>query len=171
MAINCKKTQKLLDSYHDRQLHGRMFDEVSEHLRQCENCSGELEKLECISRALKEHYGGVLGGEDLSPVWANVDEAIAASDAQGGESLLDRLIRILWIPKPAWATVAAVAVAIVLVLAYLPGKQAPTLAANDCIIDSVDAEDCSVMVYEAGDSKMKIIWVVERQPLQAGEIS
>lgn len=171
MAINCKKTQKLLDSYHDRQLHGKMFDEVSEHLRQCENCSGELEKLECIGRMLKEHYSGVLGGEDLSPVWARVDEAMAASDGQGGESLLDRLIRILWIPKPAWATVVAVAVAIVLVLAYLPGKQAPTLAANDCIIDSVDAEDCSVMVYEAGDSKMKIIWVVERQPLQAGEIS
>lgn len=169
MAINCEKIRRLLDSYHDRQLRGRKFDEVSEHLRECENCSSELEKLQCVSRALKEHYAGAVGAEDLAGVWARVDEAVRASDEYPPESLLDRLIRILWIPKPAWVAVGAVAVAIVLALAYLPDKQAPTLAANDCIIDSVDSEDCSVMVYEVGDSKLKVIWVMEQRPLQAGE--
>jgi hypothetical protein len=170
MAIDCGKTRALLDGYHDRQLRGRKFDEVSEHLRQCENCSGELEKLQCISRVLKEHYDGAVAREDLSQVWTRVDAAVGASDVYGSESLLERLVRILWIPRPAWAAVGAVAIAIVLALAYLPGdKQAPVLAANECIIDSVDAEDCSVMVYEIGDSKMMVIWVMEQQPLQTGE--
>ena len=169
MGIDCKKTSRLLDSYHDRQLRGRKFDEVSEHLRQCENCSSELEKLQCISSVLKEHYESAIGSEDFSQVWAQVDAAVGTSDGHRPESLLDRLIRVLWIPKPAWAVVGVAALAIVLVMAYLPDKQPDTLAANDCIIDSVEANDCSVMVYEVGESNMTVIWVMEQQALPMEE--
>lgn len=118
---------------------------------------------------LKEHYKGVAGAEDLSAVWARVDAATEAPVDQP-EPLLDRLVRIFSIPRPAWGAVALVAVALVAALAYMPGDQTPpTLAANDCIIDSVDAEDCSVMVYEVGDSKMKIIWVMGQQPAATEE--
>jgi hypothetical protein len=161
MAINCEKAKRALDSYHDRQLRGRKFDDMSEHLRQCESCSGELEKLQRISRALKERYeGAALGEKDFSRVWAGVDAAIDAQEGRPAESLLDRLTAILWIPRPAWAAVAAVAVLIVMVFAYMPGEQPSTLAADDCIIDSVEAENCDVMVYEIGDSKMKVIWIM-----------
>jgi hypothetical protein len=169
MAIDCKKTQRLLDSYHDRQLRGRKFDEVSEHLRECENCSSELEKLQCISRVLKEHYDGAVGLEDFSRVWAGVDAAVGTSDEYQSESVLDKLTRILWIPKPAWAVVGVAAMAVVMVLAYLPGGPPDTLAANDCIIDSVDVHDCSVMVYEVDDGKMQVIWVMEQQALPMNE--
>ncbi len=166
MTINCEKAGRLLDSYHDRQLRGRKFDDVREHLRECENCSGELERLQCLSRALKERYeGAVVGAEDFSRVWAGVDAAMGVQEGRPAESLLDRLAAILWIPRPAWAAVAAVAVLIVMVFAYMPDdRQTPVMAANDCIIDSVDAQDCSVMVYEVGDSGMKVIWIMDRQP-------
>ena len=170
MAIDCKKARRLLDAYHDRQLHGRKFDDVSEHLRQCENCSSELDKLQCVSRVLKEHYESAVDAEDFSRVWAGVDAAVGESDAPWTGSVLDRLLRLLWIPKPAWAVVGIAAVAIILALAYIPGNhQTPTLAANDCIIDNVESEDCSVMVYEVGDSKMKVIWLMEQQILQPEE--
>ncbi len=169
MAIDCEKVRRLLDSYHDRQLRGRKFDEISEHLRQCGNCSTELEKLECISGVLQTHYKNIVADEDLSQIWAQVDSAVSVSSGPGPESVFDKLVRILWIPGPAWAAVGVAAIAIFLVLAYLPGNQAPTLAANDCIIDSVDSEDCSVMVYEVGESKMKIIWVMEQQSTEAEE--
>jgi anti-sigma factor RsiW len=171
MAIDCKKTIGLLGGYHDRQLRGRKLDEVSEHLRQCESCSDELESLRRMSRALKEHYEGVASDVDLSSVWAGVDAAsIEAETGWRGESPIDRLIRLLWIPKPAWAAVAVIAVAIVIALAYAPGNHQPsTLAANDCIIDSVESEGFSVMVYEVGDSKMKMIWVMEQPQEIVGE--
>lgn len=169
MAIDCRKTRRLLDSYHDRQLRGRKFDKVSEHLRECENCSSELEKLQCISRVLKEHYDSAAGSEDFSKVWARVDAAVAGSDRHRPESLLDKLNRILWIPKPAWAVVGVAALAVVVVLAYLPGSPPDTLAANDCIIDSVDVHDCSVMVYEVDDGRMQVIWVMEQQALPMNE--
>jgi hypothetical protein len=147
-------------------LRGRKFDEVSEHLRECENCSNELEKLQCVSRVLKEHYESSVGQEDFSTVWAQVDAAVGASGGVSGESFLDRLIRVLWIPRPAWAAVGVAAMAVVLLLAYLPGGPPETLAANDCIIDTVEtAHDCSVMVYEVGESNMKVIWIMEQQML------
>ena len=170
MAVGCEKVRRLLDGYYDRQLHGRKFDAVSEHLHQCDACSGELEKLERMGRMLKEHYKGVAGAEDLSAVWARVDAATEAVLQHPPEPLLDRLVRIFSIPRPAGGAVALVAVVLVVALAYMPGDQTPpTLAANDCIIDSVDAEDCSVMVYEVGDSKMKIIWVMGQQPAATEE--
>jgi anti-sigma factor RsiW len=170
MAIDCERVGRLLERYYDRRLSGGKFDEISEHLRQCEDCSSELEKLECLGRALRAHFKDTVADEDLARVWKGVDAAVGATSVAGQESILDRIARVLWIPKPAWAAVTVVAVLIVLALAYLPGNQTPTLAANDCIIDSVDSEDCSVMVYEVGDSKMKIIWVMEQQQLaKAGE--
>lgn len=170
MAVDCKKTRRLLDGYHDRQLRGRKFDEVGEHLRWCEGCSKELERLERISSVLKQHYEGAVGAEDFSRMWAGVDAAVRETASSPSESLLDRLAAILWIPKPAWAVVVAAAIVIVMVFAYLPDdRQAPVLAANDCIIDSVDAQDCSVMVYEVGDSKMKVIWIMDQQLPPAGE--
>ena len=76
-------------------------------------------------------------------------------------SLRDKLVRILAIPKPVWAAVGAFAIVLIIALSYMPHSQRSTLAANDCIIDSVDAEGCSVMLYEVGDTKMKMIWIME----------
>jgi hypothetical protein len=170
MAIDCKKAQRLLDSYHDRQLRGRKFDDVSEHLRECETCSSELEKLQCISRVLKEHYDSAVGAEDLSKIWARVDAVVGASDEDRSESLLDKIARILWIPKPAWVLVGAAALAVAIALAYLPGgPPREAVAENDCIIDSVDAHDSSVMVYELEEGRMQVIWVMEQQAPSTSE--
>jgi anti-sigma factor RsiW len=166
MTIRCEKVRELLDRFYDHELRGRKRVAVSEHLRRCENCSSELEKLERMGQMLKAHCEELAGSEDLSVVWERVCAAIEEPAAPEPEPLMERLVRVFWLPKPAWAAVAAVAVALVLVLAYIPGNQAPTLAANDCIIDSVDAANDCVMVYEVGDTKMKVIWVVEER---AGE--
>lgn len=169
MAIRCEKVKELLGRFYDHELHGREFAAVSEHLRGCDSCSGELEKLEQVGRMLKAHYEDLAAAENLSQVWNGVSATIEAPPVHEPEPLLDRFIRLFSLPKPAWAAVAAVALALILVLAYLPGNNVPTLAADDCIIDRVDAEGCSVMVYEVGDTKMKVIWVMEQQNGPVGE--
>lgn len=163
MTMRCEKVRELLDRFYDRELRGKKREAVSEHLRRCENCAGELEKLERMGRMLKTHCEELAGSEDLSMVWERVCAAIDEPAAAEPEPFREKLARLFWLPRPAWAAVAAVAVVLVLVLAYIPGQQAPTLAANDCIIDSVEAENCSVMVYETGDTKMKVIWVMEQR--------
>jgi hypothetical protein len=65
------------------------------------------------------------------------------------------------LPKPVWAAIGAVAVALILLFAFVPGQK-PAVALNDCIIDKVEAESSSVMVYETDKTKMKIIWVMDQ---------
>lgn len=164
MTVRCEKIRELLGRLHDNELRGRKFNTVSEHLKVCAGCSGELERLETMSRLLKAHYEELAGKEDLSQVWSRVSAAIetpgGVSDAR--EPLFERIMKVFALPKPAWAIAGAVAVVVVLMLASLPGDHMSTLAANDCIIDKVDTENCSVMVYEAGATKMKIIWVIDQ---------
>lgn len=163
MTIRCEKVRDLLGRFYDKELRGRKLDAVSEHLKKCAACSGELERLESMSRLFKAHYEKIAAREDLSRVWGRVSAAIETQTISEPEPLLERLKIIFSLPKPAWAIAGVAAIVLVLVFAYMPGNNhVSTLAANDCIIDKVDAEDYSVMVYEAGASKMKIIWVLDQ---------
>jgi len=163
MAMNCEKVRQVLESFYDKELHGKEFDAVEEHLHVCENCSSELKKLERTGEMLRAHYEKAVVSEDLSGLWDRVDAATAQLPDEESETLRDKLARIFSVPKPAWAMVALIAVAIIIALSYLPGDKVSTFAANDCIIDRVESEDYSVMVYEVGDTGMKFIWVMEQQ--------
>jgi hypothetical protein len=167
MTIRCKEVRELLDSFYDNELRGSKFDAVSEHLGLCEDCSKELKGLERTGEVLRTHYEKIAMSEDLSGLWDRVDAATAADIATEPESLREKLARIFSIPRPAWAAVGLIAIAIVITLSYLPGDKISTFAANDCIIDTVESEDHSVMVYEVGDTGMKVIWVMEQQTGEA----
>ncbi|RJP73051.1 MAG: zf-HC2 domain-containing protein [Candidatus Abyssobacteria bacterium SURF_17] len=161
MTIRCEDVRKLLERFYDRELKGKQLTAVTAHVQECVNCSKELERIERVGRALKAHYEQVAVSESLSGMWNRVSEAIETPAAAEPLSFREKLLGILRLPKPAWAAVAAVAVAVILVFAYLPGNQDSTFAANDCIIDSVVAENCSIMVYETGNAGMKVIWVMD----------
>ncbi|GAB4330747.1 MAG: hypothetical protein Kow0099_01500 [Candidatus Abyssubacteria bacterium] len=167
MVMSCEKVRSLLDRFYDNELGRRKHRAVSEHLRQCPGCAGEFEKLSRTGLLLKSHYRDFANADDVSAVWAGVSRAMDTTDAlqpDQSEPLLEKLGRIFAIPKPAWAAAAAVALLIVLAIAYIPNDQVSTVAANDCIIDKVEAENYSVMVYETGNNGMKIIWVMNESP-------
>jgi hypothetical protein len=162
MVIGCETAKALLDRFYDKELNGKKLKQMSEHLSRCENCSNELKKREQLGLLLRSHYERATASEDLSHLWGRVSDAIETAPAPERESIRDRLVRIFAVPRPAWAVVTAMAFLIILALAYLPGDQAPTLLANDCVIDTVETdEDATVMVYEVGDTGMKVIWIME----------
>ena len=161
MAMNCEKVREVLESFYDKELHGKEFEAVEEHLRTCKDCSNELMKLERTGEMLRAHYEKAVTAEDLSGLWDRVDAATVQLPDREPETFRDKLARILSMPKPAWAMAALIAIAIIVALSYLPGNKNSTFAANDCIIDKVESEDYSVMVYEVGDTGMKFIWVME----------
>jgi hypothetical protein len=161
MTGHCEKVKQLLDSFYDNELHGSEYDAVNAHLRECESCSNDLKKLERTGSMLRAHYESLASSEDLSSVWRRVEAATEAFAPQEPTPLRDKLIRIFTIPRPAWVAAGLFAIIVIIAFSYFPVGQRSTLAANDCIIDSVDAEGCSVMLYEVGDTKMKMIWVME----------
>jgi anti-sigma factor RsiW len=161
MAMSCEKVRQALESFYDNELHGEELNAVERHLDQCEDCSNELRKLQKAGEMLRSHYEKVAASADLSDVWNRVN--IATIELSQPEPLRERLVRVFSVPKPAWAAVGIVALVIIGVLSYLPGDRISTFAANDCIIDSVESQDYSVMVYEVGDTGMKVIWLMEQQ--------
>jgi predicted anti-sigma-YlaC factor YlaD len=163
MAMNCEKVQEVLERFYDKELHGEEFEAVKEHLHACEHCSSELKKLEQTGEMLRAHYAKAIVSEDLSGLWDRVDAATAQLPNEESETIREKLARLFAVPKPAWAMAALIAVAIIIALSYLPGDKVSTFAANDCIIDKVESEDYSVMVYEVGDTGMKFIWVMDQQ--------
>jgi len=162
MKTACERVRELLGRFHDNELQDDDYQVVVEHLHACGECSREMAKLERISDVVKKHYETVSSSEDFSSVWARI-----APDMEGAPSdshpWWRSFGRIFWRPRSLWATAAAVAVALVLLFAYLPNTQKPAVAANDCIIDKVESENSSVMVYETDETKMKIIWVIDQQ--------
>lgn len=161
MAMSCEKVRQALESFYDKELRGDELKAVERHLDQCDDCSNELKKLQKAGEMLRSHYERVAVSEDLSDVWNRVN--VATIELPKPEPLREKLTRIFSVPKPAWAAVGIIALVIIGVLSYLPGDRISTFAANDCIIDSVESEDYSVMVYEVGDTGMKVIWLMEQQ--------
>ncbi len=161
MAKNCEKIRQALESFYDEELRGNELNAVERHLEHCEDCSNELKKLQRAGEMLRSHYKKVAVSEDLSDVWNRVN--VATIESPEPEPFREKLARIFSVPRPAWAAVAVIALIIIGALSYLPGDKISTFAANDCIIDSVESEDYSVMVYEVGDSGMKVIWLMEQE--------
>lgn len=163
MNISCENVRELLDRYYDRELYGSESEAVRLHLKNCANCSNELRKLERIGHMLRAHSEAVVETEDFSGVWDRVAPALGSPVDSERLSLWEKLKSIFATsPRPAWAALGAAALVILAVFAYLPFTGQQTFAANDCIIDSVESRDSSVMVYETSDTKMKIIWVMEQ---------
>jgi anti-sigma factor RsiW len=162
MKTTCEKVRELLGRFHDNELREDDYQVVVDHLHSCDGCSREMAKLERISDAVRKHYETISSSEDFSGVWARIapDTGGTVSDSPPWWSSIGR---IFWRPRSLWAAAAAVAAALILLFAYLPNVQKPAVAANDCIIDKVESENSSVMVYETGDTKMKIIWVIDQQ--------
>jgi hypothetical protein len=162
MKMECGQARGLLEKFHDKELREGDYQAVAEHLKGCGGCSKEMEKLVRISGIVVNHYNTLSAGEDFSGLWSRI--ATGMDIAAHEPSVWRRgLGKIFWIPKPVWATIGAVAVALLVLFAYLPVTQHPAVASNDCIIDTVEADNSSVMVYETDQTKMKIIWVTEQQ--------
>jgi hypothetical protein len=163
MAIDCEKVRHRLESFYDKELRGKERDIISEHLRGCEACSEELNKLKRTGQMLRTHYENIASSEAFSGLWDRVDEAIVKAPDFESEPLRDKLFHMFAVPRFAWAAAAVIAFVIVMALSNFPGDRISTFAENDCIIDSVASGDNSVMVYEVGDTGMKVIWVMDQQ--------
>ncbi len=163
MNIGCEKVRELLDRYYDRELRGSESEAVRLHLKKCANCSNELRKLEQIGQMLRARSEAIILAEDFAGVWDRVAPALDSPVGSERVSLWEKLKNIFAAsPGPAWAALGAAALVVLAVFAYLPFTEQQTFAANDCIIDSVESRDSSVMVYETSVTKMKIIWVMEQ---------
>lgn len=161
MKMGCEKVRGLLGRFYDKELRGAEYDAVAEHVQACIHCSAELKKFERVGGVLRNHYESVSASEDLSDMWGRISSGLEPPPLEEAP-LWQRIRRVFAVPKPVWAVVGAVVIAVIVLFVYFPTTERPAVASNECIIDKVEAENSSVMVYETGKTKMKIIWVIDR---------
>ncbi len=165
MKDQCRHTEGLLERYHDNELSELERKEVEGHLSTCIECKRELKSLEGLSVLMRE-YGTMVAEEGtFEKVWHGVREGIGSVGAIH-ELPLPRnkvwhSVRLLYRPL----LVAAFVVLLVLAWLFYPynGKELPEAKAGLVVVEAVESSPKGVMVFNANDGSVAVIWLFETE--------
>ncbi len=154
--------RELLERFHDGDLEEAERDRLESHLKACTACRIYVEELDRIGAALREEISEAVQAERLDPLW----EGIAGSIERPREPLSKRLRAWLWgegwMPRPAFAMVTVLVLSLAILIPIL--KIDPSRAATQCIVDSVDPGESSVVVLYNEATDTTVLWVIEEAP-------
>lgn len=154
-AAACARVAPLLDAYHDGELRGGRQATVARHVVRCARCRDALAGLERLRATLRAPVEAELAAQPTADLWERISHALDA-DAREAAALARR--RVL---RPVAALAVAVLVGAVALLARPAQVQHLNVASDDFRVDSIEVAGGGVMVLEAPDTGMKIIWVIE----------
>ena len=119
--MDCKEVKEKLSAYMDAELDGAGRREVDEHLKTCESCGHELQRMEAMWE--------LIAGVDTPEPSAHMPEKITAGRSQAREPAAGR---VAWKTLLAWPmnAAAALAVAVGIVLGFILGTFYNTGAAQ-----------------------------------------
>ncbi len=158
----CTSMGRWLSAYLDGELSGRQSARVEAHLASCAHCRGELVGLQKTQALIREGFLATAGepARDLEALIGAVRKGIAAG--VGEETGLPARTARRWGLR---ALVPAVVAAAALVLVFrfavyrTPEPVIETLVKHECIVDSVDGGDRTVLLFKTHNSRMTVIWV------------
>lgn len=74
--MNCRETERLLDTFFDGELEGRLMRDAALHITRCPSCEQELQEKERVRTVLGEAIQEQVDAVDLSGVWTAVQAGI-----------------------------------------------------------------------------------------------
>lgn len=74
--MNCRETERLLDTFFDGELDGRLMRDAALHITRCPSCEKELQAKETVRVALAGTIQHEVESVDLTSLWAGVEGAI-----------------------------------------------------------------------------------------------
>ncbi|MDX1763230.1 MAG: zf-HC2 domain-containing protein [bacterium] len=161
----CSKIRTWIGPYADGELSAVNTAQVREHVASCEGCRGELHKVTAMGRLIREGFEAALQQE-------GTDLDLLRQRIRLEAEKIPRPLRrpVSWTPgfrgRRVLASLAAV-VALVLSVTFTiyksPEPVLKTALSNECIVDSVDGGDRTVILYKTHASKMTVIWVAASQ--------
>ena len=155
MNRKCRKAEKWLGPYLDRELAESRRRWLEDHLQTCSACHRELELHRVLSR------GSRAAGKDIrrdfapGTIWPRlrIELERSSSSSPAGKKQTGSFRR--WIP--AWAGAGLAVAAIILLVAFLSMFKMPTT--DWSAISSLNAPHHSVLIYQ--DSEIVFIWLTE----------
>ena len=74
--MTCRDTERLIDTFFDGELDGRLMREAALHVTRCRRCEGEIQDRERVHDLLKSAVDDEAAGIDLSSIWSGIEPAI-----------------------------------------------------------------------------------------------
>ncbi len=157
----CRKMERRLGAYFDGELSGRQAARVEVHLAACAHCREDLARLRETQALIREGFLATVGEpvRDFKELLGSVREEMAAGVEEGTDRWQGAARR--WGLR---ALVPAMAVAALLLVFRFAVYRTPepvikTLVKHECIVDSVDGGDRTVLLFKTHNSQMTVIWV------------
>ncbi|MEK6777754.1 MAG: zf-HC2 domain-containing protein [bacterium] len=161
----CSKILEWIGPYADGELSPSRSAMIGEHLKDCLSCRTALERLRQTQELIRQGFAfsTVEEKSDLEALHSRVKHGIRLQEAESKEpwwsgdlgSLLFRWARIL-VPS----AVAAALVAGIFFKVYNPPLSViKTAGKNECIIDSIEGANSTVLLFKTHDSDMTVIWL------------
>lgn len=154
---NCERWLGLLDAFHDGELGLPGHWRVQWHLRRCDRCRRELDRLGEVGAWVRRGEGGAEG--PLPDLWSQIAARLPALDREL-ERVREEAPARRWIPGllvPLGAGVAAAVVGVALFRASPPGVEAE---ATMGVVRALYPVDEPIIVLE-DSSDSTIIWVMD----------
>ncbi len=74
--MNCREAERLLDTFFDGELDGRLMRDAALHITRCQSCEREVRAKEGVRDLLVGTIEQGVQGADLSSIWAGVEAGI-----------------------------------------------------------------------------------------------
>ena len=161
----CSRILQWIGPYDDGELSPFRSARVRGHLEDCLSCRTALKRLRQTRRLVRQGVALSMAEEnsDLEALHSRVRDGIRLQESEskgrwwGGrlKNLMFRGSRIL-VPS----AIAAVLIAAVVLKIYNPlSSVIKTSGKNECIVDSVEGANGTVMLFKTHDSQMTVIWL------------
>ncbi len=154
--------RELLERFHDGDLEIAERDRLDSHLKACTACRIYVEELGRVGEVLREEIREAVRAEKLDPLWEGIERSVERPREGLVKRLRDALWGEGWLPRPAFAmgTVLVLCLAILIPILRID----PSRAATQCIVDSVDPGESSVVVLYNEATDTTVLWVIEEAP-------
>lgn len=77
--MNCRDAERLIDTFFDGELEGRLMRDAALHVTRCKRCEGEIVDREALQDILRSTIEEDLAATELSQIWQNVEAATFGS--------------------------------------------------------------------------------------------
>lgn len=161
----CSKIESWIGPYADGELSTVKAAQVTEHLASCEQCRGELDRLTAMGNLIREGFETALYNERVD--FDLLRQRIRVGSERGPDPVRRP---VSWTPGfrgrrvlVSLAAVIALVLSVTFTIYKSPKPVIETALSNECIVDSVDGGDRTVIMYKTHVSEMTVIWVAASQ--------
>ena len=77
--MNCRDAERLIDTFFDGELDGRLMREAALHVTRCRRCESEIQDRERLHDLLRGSVEQEMAGIDLEAIWKGVEPAIESA--------------------------------------------------------------------------------------------